>query len=163
MSDAFDSPLLEAARRRVLIGDGAMGTMLQGVDLDVDTDFLGLEGCNEILNATRPDVVADIHRAYFVAGADVVITDTWVSMGMEEDGIDRTTPFQPYQVNAEVMAQAKDDAIFLHCLPAYRGSEVTAEVIDGPQSVVFDEAENRLHAQKALMVWLMEHQEGGSA
>lgn len=93
-----------------------------------------------------------------VQGADVVITDTWVSMGMENDGIDRRTPFLPYQVNADVMAQAKPEAIFLHCLPAYRGSEVAADVIDGPQSRVFDEAENRLHAQKALLVWLMEHQ-----
>lgn len=91
-----------------------------------------------------------------VEGADVVITDTWVSMGMENDGIDRRTPFLPYQVNDEVMALANDGAIFLHCLPAYRGSEVSASVIDGPQSSVFDEAENRLHAQKALMVWLME-------
>ncbi|GAB3690828.1 ornithine carbamoyltransferase [Corynebacterium nasicanis] len=93
-----------------------------------------------------------------VAGADVVITDTWVSMGMESDGKDRRTPFLPYQVTADIMAQANDDAIFLHCLPAYRGNEVTAEVIDGPQSRVFDEAENRLHAQKALMVWLLENQ-----
>ena len=95
-----------------------------------------------------------------VAGADVVITDTWVSMGMENDGIDRTTPFVPYQVNDEVMARANDDAIFLHCLPAYRGSEVSASVIDGPASRVFDEAENRLHAQKALLVWLLENQPG---
>lgn len=93
-----------------------------------------------------------------VDGADVVITDTWVSMGMENDGIDRRTPFLPYQVNDAVMARATEGAIFLHCLPAYRDSEVTASVIDGPQSVVFDEAENRLHAQKALLVWLMEHQ-----
>ncbi|MDO5513166.1 ornithine carbamoyltransferase [Corynebacterium sp.] len=93
-----------------------------------------------------------------VAGADVVITDTWVSMGMEADGKDRRTPFLPYQVTGEIMAQADADAIFLHCLPAYRGNEVTAEVIDGPASRVFDEAENRLHAQKALMVWLLEHQ-----
>lgn len=93
-----------------------------------------------------------------VAGADVVITDTWVSMGMEDDGLDRRTPFLPYQVNADVMARANEGAIFLHCLPAYRGNEVSSEVIDGPQSVVFDEAENRLHAQKALLVWLMEHQ-----
>ncbi|GAA4794542.1 ornithine carbamoyltransferase [Corynebacterium canis] len=93
-----------------------------------------------------------------VAGADVVITDTWVSMGMEHDGVDRHTPLLPYQVNDEVMARANKDAIFLHCLPAYRGNEVTASVIDGPQSVVFDEAENRLHAQKALLVWLLEHQ-----
>ncbi|GAB3595054.1 Ornithine carbamoyltransferase [Corynebacterium faecale] len=95
-----------------------------------------------------------------VAGADVVITDTWVSMGMEDDGLDRTTPFVPYQVNDEVMARANDDAIFLHCLPAYRGNEVSASVIDGPASRVFDEAENRLHAQKALMVWLLENQQG---
>ncbi|MBD8031381.1 ornithine carbamoyltransferase [Corynebacterium gallinarum] len=95
-----------------------------------------------------------------VAGADVVITDTWVSMGMENDGIDRTTPFVPYQVNDEIMARANDDAIFLHCLPAYRGSEVSASVIDGPASRVFDEAENRLHAQKALLVWLLENQPG---
>ncbi|APT84682.1 ornithine carbamoyltransferase [Corynebacterium aquilae] len=94
-----------------------------------------------------------------VAGADVVITDTWVSMGMENDGVDRRTPFLPYQVTAEIMRSAGPDAIFLHCLPAYRGSEVTAEVIDGPQSRVFDEAENRLHAQKALMVWLLEQQQ----
>lgn len=96
------------------------------------------------------------HDIAEVEGADVVITDTWVSMGMENDGLDRRTPFLPYQVNAALMAKAHKDAIFLHCLPAYRGSEVTAEVIDGPQSVVFDEAENRLHAQKALLVWLLE-------
>ena len=90
--------------------------------------------------------------------ANVVITDTWISMGMEEDGKDRRTPFLPYQVDADLMARAANDAIFLHCLPAYRGNEVAAEVIDGPQSRVFDEAENRLHAQKALLTWLLEHQ-----
>lgn len=93
-----------------------------------------------------------------VRDADIVITDTWVSMGMEDDGLDRETPFIPYQVNDEIMAMAKPTAIFLHCLPAYRGKEVSTSVIDGPQSVVFDEAENRLHAQKALLVWLLEHQ-----
>jgi len=98
-----------------------------------------------------------------VAGADVVITDTWVSMGQEADGKDRRTPFLPYQVTADLMAQAAEDAIFLHCLPAYRGNEVTAEVIDGPASRVFDEAENRLHAQKALMVWLLENQPAAGA
>lgn len=87
------------------------------------------------------------------AGADVVITDTWVSMGMDAS-LDRST-LKAYQVNAEVMKTAAGDAIFMHCLPAYRGSEVTAEVIDGDQSVVFDEAENRLHAQKALLTWLL--------
>ena len=89
-------------------------------------------------------------------GADVVITDTWISMGQENDGRDRRTPFLPYQVDSTIMSKAHKDAIFLHCLPAYRGNEVTAEVIDGPQSRVFDEAENRLHAQKALLVWLLE-------
>ncbi|MBZ8177198.1 ornithine carbamoyltransferase [Corynebacterium poyangense] len=91
-----------------------------------------------------------------VRNADVVITDTWVSMGQEDDGKDRRTPFLPYQVNADLMKLANPGAIFLHCLPAYRGNEVTSEVIDGPQSVVVDEAENRLHAQKALLVWLLE-------
>lgn len=87
------------------------------------------------------------------SGADVVITDTWLSMG--QDPSEDRTVLRKYQVNVEVMAQANEGAIFLHCLPAYRGSEVTADVIDGPQSVVFDEAENRLHAQKALLVWLL--------
>lgn len=87
------------------------------------------------------------------AGADVVITDTWVSMGMDPD-LDRSA-LRKYQVNADLMKTASPEAIFLHCLPAYRDSEVTSEVIDGPQSVVFDEAENRLHAQKALLTWLL--------
>jgi ornithine carbamoyltransferase len=91
-----------------------------------------------------------------VAGVDVVVTDTWVSMGKEAEKAERVATFGAYQVNAELMALAKPDALFLHCLPADRGFEVTAEVIDGPQSVIWDEAENRLHAQKALMVWLLE-------
>ena len=91
-----------------------------------------------------------------VAGTNVVYTDTWVSMGQENDGLDREGPFRPFQVNDELMAHADKDAIFLHCLPAYRGKEVTNSVIEGPQSRVFDEAENRLHAQKAIMVWLLE-------
>ncbi|MGI6623350.1 MAG: ornithine carbamoyltransferase [Clostridiaceae bacterium] len=90
-----------------------------------------------------------------VNNADVVYTDTWVSMGMESEKEKRVETFMPYQVNKELMSKAKPDAIFMHCLPAYRGYEVTAEVIDGPQSVVFDEAENRLHAQKAVLVKLM--------
>lgn len=92
-----------------------------------------------------------------VAGADVVVTDTWVSMGKEAEKAERVATFGAYQVNAELMALAKADALFLHCLPADRGFEVTADVIDGPQSVIWDEAENRLHAQKALLVWLLEH------
>jgi ornithine carbamoyltransferase len=91
-----------------------------------------------------------------VAGADIVVTDTWVSMGKEAEKAERLVTFGDYRVNSSLMALAKPDALFLHCLPADRGYEVTAEVIDGPQSVIWDEAENRLHAQKALMVWLLE-------
>ena len=90
-----------------------------------------------------------------VAGADIVVTDTWVSMGKEDEKAHRVATFGHYQVTSELMALAKPDALFLHCLPADRGYEVTAEVIDGPQSVIWDEAENRLHAQKALLVWLL--------
>ncbi len=90
-----------------------------------------------------------------IRDADVVYTDTWASMGQESEKEIRAKIFAPYQVNQELFSLAKRDAIFLHCLPAYRGYEVTAEVIDGPQSVIFDEAENRLHAQKAVMVKLM--------
>ena len=86
------------------------------------------------------------------AGADCVVTDTWVSMG-DKNGGKRHNLLKPYQVNARLMAHAKSDAIFLHCLPAHRGEEVTDEVIDGPQSAVFDEAENRLHAQKGILAW----------
>jgi ornithine carbamoyltransferase len=91
-----------------------------------------------------------------VLGADVVATDTWISMGMEEQASKRKKDFAGFTVDAELMAQAKPSAIFLHCLPAYRGFEVSADVLDGPQSAIWDQAENRLHAQKALMAWLAE-------
>jgi ornithine carbamoyltransferase len=87
--------------------------------------------------------------------ADAVYTDVWASMGMEEEEAKRAQDFAPYQVNAALMAKAKPDALFMHCLPAHRGSEVTDDVIDGPNAIVFDEAENRLHAQKAVMATLM--------
>lgn len=90
-----------------------------------------------------------------IKNADVVYTDTWVSMGQESEKAERQKLFTPYQVNKELFSHAKDDAIFMHCLPAYRGFEVTEDVIDGPNSVIFDEAENRLHAQKAVMAALM--------
>jgi ornithine carbamoyltransferase len=90
------------------------------------------------------------------AGADVLVTDTWTSMGREDDGLDRVKPFRPFQVNARLVGLAGPEAIVLHCLPAHRGDEITDEVMDGPASVVWDEAENRLHAQKALLVWLLE-------
>jgi ornithine carbamoyltransferase len=94
--------------------------------------------------------------AIAIANADVVTTDTWISMGQESEKAQRIADFAGYTIDSNLMALAASDAIFLHCLPAYRGYEVSAEVIDGPQSVIWDEAENRLHAQKALMVWLME-------
>ncbi|WP_027944980.1 ornithine carbamoyltransferase [Amycolatopsis taiwanensis] len=90
-----------------------------------------------------------------VEGADVLVTDTWTSMGQENDGMDRVTPFRRLQVNAELLAQAAPEAIVLHCLPAHRGWEITDEILDRPASAVWDEAENRLHAQKALLVWLL--------
>jgi ornithine carbamoyltransferase len=89
-----------------------------------------------------------------VAGAACVIADTWVSMG-DEDAVKRHNLLKPYQANAALMARAAKDAIFMHCLPAHRGQEVTDDVIDGPQSAVFDEAENRLHAQKAILAWCL--------
>lgn len=89
-----------------------------------------------------------------VRGADCVVTDTWVSMG-DKEGEHRHNLLKPYQVNARLMSLANKDAIFMHCLPAHRGEEVTDEVIDGPQSVVFDEAENRLHAQKGILAWCL--------
>ena len=90
------------------------------------------------------------------SGADVLVTDTWTSMGQEDDGLDRVRPFRPFQLNADLLAKADAEAVVLHCLPAHRGHEITDEVIDGAHSAVWDEAENRLHAQKALLVWLLE-------
>jgi ornithine carbamoyltransferase len=89
-------------------------------------------------------------------GADVLVTDTWVSMGMEAEQAAREAPFVPYALTQQRVAEAADDVVVLHCLPAYRGKEIDAEVIDGPHSAVWDEAENRLHAQKALLTWLLE-------
>ncbi len=110
----------------------------------------------------QPDDLADYaHSQHFVdplqaaEGADVVVTDVWASMGMEDEQAERVRAFEPYQVNPGLMEVAEETALFMHCLPAHRGEEVTAEVIDGPQSVVWEEAENRLHAQKALLEWLI--------
>ncbi len=96
---------------------------------------------------------SDPHAA--VDGADVLVTDAWTSMGQENDGLDRVGPFRPLQLNKALLDRARSDAIVLHCLPAHRGFEITDEVIDGPASAVWDEAENRLHAQKALLSWLV--------
>jgi len=123
--------------------------------------------------APRADIVADAQRiaastggsvtvvvdpVEAATGADVVITDTWVSMGKEEEKQRRIDDLGGYKITGALMAQAASDAIFMHCLPADRGYEVDAEVIDGPQSVIWDEAENRLHAQKALLTWLLAQQ-----
>jgi ornithine carbamoyltransferase len=104
--------------------------------------------------AASTDVVVTTDPREAVAGADCVVTDCWLSMGDEEKTA-RFNLLKPYQVNATLMAAAAKDAIFMHCLPAHRGEEVTDEVIDGPQSVVFDEAENRLHAQKGILAWCL--------
>ena len=109
-----------------------------------------------IAEATGGSVMVTAEAGAALAGADVVVTDTWVSMGKEAEKAERVATFSHYQVDSAAMAQADSAAIFLHCLPADRGFEVAPEVIDGPQSVIWDESENRLHAQKALLVWLLQ-------
>ncbi len=116
-----------------------------------------LDKAEQIAAQTGGSARVDADAVSAVSGADVVATDTWVSMGKEGEADSRVAPFLPYALDAELLGHAKADAIVLHCLPAYRGKEIAAEVIDGPQSVVWDEAENRLHAQKALLSWLLEH------
>ena len=161
-----------ACLRMTYLGDGANNMAhslaLGGVTAGMHVTISAPEGF-------RPDpaIIADTERraaetggsvsleadpVAAVTGADVLVTDTWVSMGQEDDGKDRKAPFLPYQINDELLGHAADDAIVLHCLPAHRGDEITESVIDGPRSVVFDEAENRLHAQKALLIWLLAHQ-----
>jgi ornithine carbamoyltransferase len=155
------------------VGDGAnnmahsylLGCALAGMHVRIGTpashqpDAAVLERAVEHAQAQGGSVLLTDDAAAAVADADVVVTDTWVSMGMEGEKGDRQgaqSPFTPYAVTPQLMARAKHDAVFLHCLPAYRGLEVAAEVIDGPQSAVWDEAENRLHAQKALLSFLLE-------
>ncbi len=119
----------------------------------------GYEADSEIFAYAREHAKGEVVMTHDLeAGlkdADCIYTDVWASMGQEEESERRKRVFAPYQVNAQVMAMAKKDAVFMHCLPAKRGLEVTDDVLDGPQSIVFDEAENRLHAQKAVMVTLM--------
>jgi ornithine carbamoyltransferase len=116
---------------------------------------LGYEPDPELLQRAAGRVVLLRDPLAAARDADLVTTDVWSSMGKEEQQERRIRDFSPYQVTAEIMAQARPDALFLHCLPAHRGEEVSAEVIDGPQSRVWDQAENRLHAQKALMEFLL--------
>lgn len=151
-------------------GDGA-SNMAQSYLLAGATAGMHVRVASPAEYAPTAQVVADAQRiaaatggsagvyvdpAEAVTGADIVVTDTWVSMGKEEEKAHRVAVLGRYQVTPELMTLAKPDAIFLHCLPADRGYEVAAEVIDGPQSVIWDEAENRLHAQKALLTWLLE-------
>jgi ornithine carbamoyltransferase len=104
-------------------------------------------------NGARITVTQSVEEA--VAGADAVYTDVWASMGQEEEAAARRKAFQGYQVNERVVAMAKKHAVVMHCLPAHRGQEITHEVLEGPQCIAFDQAENRLHVQKAIMVWLL--------
>ena len=155
------------------VGDGAnnmahsyaLGCATAGMHVRIGTptghqpDPSILARATEVAAGQGGSVVVTDDAGAAVEAADVVVTDTWVSMGMEGEKGERqgaTSPFTPYAVTQDLMARAAPDAIFLHCLPAYRGFEVEAEVIDGPQSVVWDEAENRLHAQKALLSFLLE-------
>ncbi|GAA0991918.1 ornithine carbamoyltransferase [Subtercola frigoramans] len=154
------------------LGDGA-SNMAQSYLLACATAGMHVRVGSPAAYSPDPAVVADARTiaattggsatvltdpAEAVAGADIVVTDTWVSMGKEDEKAARVKVFGGYQVDADLMAGAKPDALFLHCLPADRGYEVSAGVIDGPQSVIWDEAENRLHAQKALLVWLLRQQ-----
>ncbi|MFC4949551.1 ornithine carbamoyltransferase [Pseudonocardia sp. GCM10023141] len=118
-----------------------------------DADILGDAKSRAADTGGGVELIADPQAA--VDGADVLVTDTWTSMGQEADGLDRTGPFRPLQINDELLGRAASGAIVLHCLPAHRGDEITDSVIDGPASAVWDEAENRLHAQKALLTWLL--------
>lgn len=122
--------------------------------LDIATPK-GYEPKPEWLAASGAHVTLDHDPKRAAQGADIIVTDTWASMGQEHEKAERAKAFAGFGVNSELMKLANKDAVFMHCLPAYRGSEVTAEVIDGPQSVVWDEAENRLHAQKALLEFLL--------
>jgi len=150
------------------VGDGnnvahslMTGCALVGMNVTVATPP-GYEPISQIVKraegiaaGTGARVAVTTDAAAAAEGADVLYTDVWASMGQEREAEERKLIFAPYQVNAALVARAKPTAIVMHCLPAHRGEEVTDDVIEGPQSVVWDQAENRLHAQKALMEWLL--------
>lgn len=121
-----------------------------------DERFVGYARERAAQTGGSVEVIGDPKAA--ATGSDVLVTDTWTSMGQEDDGLDRVGPFRPYQINSELLALADPAAIVMHCLPAHRGEEITDEILDGDRSVVLDEAENRLHAQKAVLIWLLEQQ-----
>ena len=150
------------------IGDGnnmahslMYGCAKMGMEIAVATPE-GYECDSEIVANAKDDakkcggkVITTYDPVEAIKDADVVYSDTWVSMGQEAEKAERIKIFMPYQIDKELFSKAKSDAVFMHCLPAYRGYEVTEDVIDSPQSIIFDEAENRLHAQKAVMATLM--------
>ncbi len=158
-----------AGLRLTYLGDGAnnmahsylLGGAVAGMHVRIGTpdgyqpDPGILDRAATIAHETGGSVAVFGRPADALEGADVIATDTWVSMGQESEAPEREAPFVPFSVTEQAMTQAAPDAIVLHCLPAYRGKEIDARVIDGPQSVVWDEAENRLHAQKALLTWLL--------
>ena len=156
--------------RLAYFGDGAnnmahslmLGGVTAGIDVTVAApdgftpDPAVLAAAEQRAQATGASVTVTHNPDAAVAGVDVLVTDTWTSMGQENDGLDRVKPFRAFQVNERLLGLADPEAIVLHCLPAHRGEEITNDVMDGPASAVWDEAENRLHAQKALLVWLLE-------
>lgn len=156
--------------RMSYFGDGANNMahslMLGGVTAGMHVTIAGPDGflpdadvlaaAEHRAEATGASVTVTTDGDAAARGADILVTDTWTSMGQEDDGLDRVEPFRPYQINDRLLSLADSEALVLHCLPAHRGDEITDEVMDGPASVVWDEAENRLHAQKALLVWLLE-------
>lgn len=159
-----------AGTRVAFVGDGAcnMGNswVLAGATAGMHVVVAAPEGfepdadvvdrAREVASRTGGSVTLERDPVAAVTGAAVVVTDTWVSMGREEEAADRLRLFTPYALTTDLVAHAAPDAIVMHCLPAYRGTEVDAAVLDGPQSVVWDEAENRRHAQKAILTWLLE-------
>lgn len=156
-----------AGRKLVYVGDGnnmAHSLMFGGAKVGMHVTIIcpkGYEPDEKIVAMAREDAketgieIVVTHDVAAVAGADVVYTDVWASMGQEKEAAERKKIFAPYQVNAALMAKAKPNAYFMHCLPAHRGDEVTDEVADSANSIIFDEAENRLHIQKAIMFELM--------
>ncbi len=152
------------------VGDGSnnmaasylLGGVTAGMHVRIGTpgDFLPapavVDDARRIAASTQGSVLVTHDPAEAAAGADVLATDTWVSMGQEHEAAEREAPFVPFRVDSAMVGLAAPDVLVLHCLPAYRGKEITAEVLDGPRSVVWDEAENRLHAQKAVLTWLLE-------
>ena len=159
-----------AGLRLAYLGDGANNMahsyLLAGanagmhVRIGTPSDFLPMPSvvarAARLAEATGGSVEVLHDPAEAPAGADVLATDTWVSMGQEAEAAERSSPFVPFALDEQALARADPRAVVLHCLPAYRGKEISAGVLDGPASAVWDEAENRLHAQKALLTWLLE-------